>query len=109
MLAFLKRLGESAKESRGVSAVLVMLFLPVIFVGVHYLTQYRIEEALLKGALRGHTNVSLMFYQKYYFEEDLKTILEIELSIYKNMGYRVKMEKKESPTQGIYYKVRIEW
>ena len=78
-------------------------------IDLHYLTQYRIEEALLKGALRGHTNASLMFYQKYYFEDNLKAILDAELNIYSHMGYRVKMEKKESPTQGIYYKVRIEW
>lgn len=78
-------------------------------VDLYHLTQYRIEEALLKAALRGHFNVSLMFYQKYYFEENLKAILDAELNIYKNKGYRVKTEKKESPTQGIYYKVRIEW
>ncbi len=40
MLAFFKRLGRAFKESRGVSAILVILFLPVIFAGIHYLTQY---------------------------------------------------------------------
>ncbi|MBO4405311.1 MAG: hypothetical protein J5821_01115 [Alphaproteobacteria bacterium] len=40
MLAFFKRLGRAFKESRGVSAILVILFLPVIFAGIHYLVQY---------------------------------------------------------------------
>ena len=40
MLDFFKKLGVSFKESRGVSAILVILFLPVVFAGIHYLIQY---------------------------------------------------------------------
>ena len=78
-------------------------------IDLNYLTALRLKESLMKAMLRGHFNVSLMFYQKYYFEDNLYAILDAELEIYRDLGYKVSIEKKESATQGIYYKVRIDW
>ena len=96
----IRRMTQDAKKLKGKTPMAAQINLET-------LTELRIQYSIYSAALRGHNNVSLMFYPKYYFDKNLKAIL---ISCEKQLkDFKFTIEDKHQCTGELYYKVRIEW
>ena len=97
----IERMTEKAKKIKGNIPTATTANLEV-------LTELRIHESIYSAALRGHNNVSLNFYQKYYYNKDLYKIIEgICRNSIKDFNWHI--ETKTTIRNETYYKLTIKW